>query len=234
MEKALQNRVGYYFVFVLIITTLGFYPTYLSKFPTFEGLTNVHHFHGFIALVWILMLIAQAFLIRYKKYALHRLIGKAGYVVMPLLLISLFLVARAGYERNSKTMTKPDALAELSNGIPDILFMGILFVLAMAYRHRPAWHMRFMTSTGLAIVGPGLGRFLIVFCGLPFTIALPLMGLSTTGVALVWMILDIRQKKSAFPMGVFVAMGIGIVLIGANNHSDWWQSFASWIVANLF
>lgn len=234
MEKALQNRVGYFFVAILIITTLGFYPTYLSKFPTFEGLTNAHHFHGFIALVWIGMLITQAFLIRYKKYTLHRLIGKAGYVVMPLLLFSLFLVAQAGYERNIKNMSQADAFAGLSNGPPDLLFMGILFTLAMVYRHRPAWHMRFMTSTGLAIIGPGLGRFLIVFCGLPFQFAIPLLVLSTTGAALVWMIVDIRQKKSAFPMGVFVAMGIGIFLVGANSHSAWWQTVAGWIVTNLF
>jgi hypothetical protein len=234
MEKALQNRVGYFFVAILIITTLGFYPTYLSKFPTFEGLTNVHHFHGFIALTWILMLIAQAFLIRYKKYALHRLIGKAGYVVMPLLLISFFLVARTGYFRNSRTMPEADALAELTLGLPDILSMAILFTLAMAYRHRPAWHMRFMTGTGLMIIGPGLGRFLIVFCGVPFTVAVPLMVLLTSGVALVWMIADIRHKKSVFPMGVFVVLGVCTFLIGSNNHSDWWQSFARWVVANLF
>lgn len=234
MEKALQNRVGYFFVTILIITTLGFYPTYLSKFPTFEGFTNVHHVHGFLGILWIVMLITQAFLIRNKKYALHRLIGKASYVVMPLLLISFFLVARAGYFRNSKTMTEANALAELTLGLPDILSMGLLFTLAMAYRNRTAWHLRFMTGTGLMIIGPGLGRFLIVFCGLPFTIAIPLLVLLTTGVALVWMIMDIRQKKSAIPMGVFVVLGICTFLIGANNHSVWWQSFAGWVVANLF
>jgi hypothetical protein len=234
MEKALQNRVGYFFVALLIITTLGFYPTYLSKFPTFEGLTTAHHFHGFVASLWIIMLVMQSFLIRAKKYTLHRLIGKAGYVIMPLVLISLFLVARAGYYRNIKVMSEADTLAGLTNGLPDILFLGTLFTLGMVYRKRPSWHLRFLTSTGLMILGPGLGRFLIAFCGLPFTVAIPLLVGSTTGVALVWMIIDIRQKKSAFPMAVFVGIGILAFVIGANNHSVWWQGLSGWVAARWF
>jgi len=230
MEKALQNRVGYFFVGILIITILGFYRTYLVKFPTFEGLTTAHHFHGFVASLWIVMLISQAFLIRAKRYAAHRLVGKASWVVMPLLLVSLFLVARAGYQRNSMTMPRPDALAGLTNGIPDILFLGTLFMLAMIYRKRPAWHLRFMTSTGLMMLGPGLGRFLIVFCGLPFLIAIPLIVSLTTGVSIVWLIMDIRQKKSVVPMAVFVGIGIVAFFIGASNHSGWWQGLAGQLV----
>ena len=234
MENALQNRVLYFFVGLLIITTLGFYPTYLSKFPTFEGFTTAHHFHGFVASLWIIMLITQSFLIRTKRYTLHRLIGQAGYVVMPLLLMSLFLVARAGYYRNIKVMSEADTLAGLTNGLPDMLFLGTLFTLGMVYRKRPSWHLRFLTSTGLMILGPGLGRFLIVFCGLPFMVAIPRMVSLTTGAALVWMILDIRQKKSAFPMSVFVTIGVLAFIVGANNHSAWWQGFAGWVAAHWF
>ncbi len=234
MEKALQNRVGYFFIAILIITTLGFYPTYLVKFPTFKGLTSAHHVHGFLGILWIGMLITQAFLIRAKKYALHRFIGKTSYVVMPLLLFSLFLVARAGYYRNIRVMSETETLAGMTNGIPDILFLGTLFTLAMVYRKKKAWHLRFMTSTGLMILGPGLGRFLIVFCGLPIPIAIPFIVLMTTGVALTWMIVDIRNKKSAFPMGVFVAIGFAAFGIGASNHSAWWQGFARWFAAVFF
>ncbi|MCF2502024.1 hypothetical protein L0663_01425 [Dyadobacter sp. CY107] len=234
MEKSLQNRVLYLFVGIFIITTLGFYPTYLSKFPSFEGLTTAHHFHAFIATLWIIMLITQSFLIRAKQYTLHRLIGKSSYVVMPLLLFSLFLVSRAGYYRNIKVISEADTLAALTNGLPDILFLGTLFTLGMVYRKNPSWHLRFLTSTGLMILGPGLGRFLIVFCGLPFMIAIPVLTFLTTGVALIWMILDIRQKKSAIPMAVFVGMGILAFVIGASNRSAWWQGFAGWVAAHWF
>jgi hypothetical protein len=42
------------------------------------------------------MLITQPILIRKKKLVLHKLIGKASYAVMPLLLISVLLILNAG------------------------------------------------------------------------------------------------------------------------------------------
>ncbi len=234
MEKALQNRIVYLFVGILLITFLGFYPTYLSKFPTFPGFGNAHHFHGFVALLWLLLLIVQPFLIRTKRYSLHRQLGKVGYVLMPLVMLSLFGVARAGYLRNIQTMPEADALAGLTNGLPDILFLGTLFTLAMVYRKNTPYHLRFMASTGLMMLGPGLGRFLIVFCGLPFPIAIPLIILLTTGVALVWLIMDVRQKKSAVPMGVFVGIGVLAFIIGASNHSAWWQATARAVATTFF
>lgn len=233
MEKTLQNRIGYAFIALLLICLLGFYPTYISKFPEMVGFTSAHHFHGLMALLWILLLIVQPFLIRAKKYELHRQLGKLGYVIMPLLVVSLFFVAKATYLRNIKTMPEVEALAILPNGTVEIFDFSILFILAMIYRKNTAYHLRFMASTGLMMVGPGLGR-MMVSAGLPFPVVLLIIILSTTGVALVWMILDIRNKKSAFPMGTFVLLGLSAFFINANNHSAWWQGFAKWWVNTLF
>lgn len=233
MEKTLQNRIGYAFIALLLICTLGFYPTYISKFPEMVGFTSAHHFHGLMALLWILLLIVQPFLIRAKKYELHRQVGKLGYIVMPLLVISLFFVAKATYLRNIKLMPEVEALAILPNGTVEIFDFSILFALAMIYRKNTGYHLRFMASTGLMMVGPGLGR-MMVGAGMPFPVVLIIIILSTTGLALAWMILDIRNKKSAFPMGTFVFLGFTAFLINANNHSVWWQSFAKWWVNTLF
>ena len=69
MEKALQNRIGYFFIALLIVTLLGFYPTYLIRFPTFKGFTTVHHFHGAVSLLWIILLITLAFLIQVNNHS---------------------------------------------------------------------------------------------------------------------------------------------------------------------
>ena len=234
MEKLLQNRIGYLFIVVLLICLLGFYPTYISKFPEFKDFTSAHHFHGLMALLWILMLIVQPFLIRAKKHQLHRQIGKFSYILMPLLIISLFLVSKAGYERSIKMMPETAALAGLTNGIPDMFSFAILYVLAMVHRKNTPYHLRFMASTGIMMIGPGLGRFLIVTFGIPFPIVILSIILLTTGVGLVWMIMDIRNKKSAIPMGVFVGIGVFTTLININGQSAWWQSFAGWLAANFF
>jgi hypothetical protein len=56
----------------------------------------------------------------------------------------------------------------------------------------------------------------------------------TTGTGLVWLIVDIRHKRSAFPMAVFVGIGVIAVVLGVNGHSAWWQVFAKGVVTTLF
>jgi len=204
MEKTLQNRLLYFFVAIFIITNLGFYKTYLIHFPTFKGFAAVYHIHGMLSMAWILMLIGQAYLIRAKKYDLHRLVGKFSYVIMPLFLASVFYAAKESYLVNIKTKPQADVLANLTNGgTIDIFFLG-------------------------------LGRFVFVFLGVPFPFALIPMLLCTTGVGIVWLILDIKNKKSAFPMGVYVAIALAVMAMGIGSQSAWWQGFAKWWVETLY
>jgi hypothetical protein len=235
MEKSLNNRLIYFFVAIFVITNLGFYKTYLIYFPKFEGFPWVYHVHGMLAMAWVLMLIAQAYLIRAKKYDLHRLIGKLSYIVMPLFLISLFFTAKESYLTNIKTMPQADALADMTNGgTIDIFFLGLIYVLAIVYKKNVGYHLRFITSTGLIILAPGLGRFVFAFLEIPFPLALIPMLLCTAGVGIVWLIIDIKNKKSAFPMGVYVVVDLIMFIIGAGSHSAWWQSFGKWWAATLF
>ena len=185
-------------------------------------------------LTWILILIAQPVFIRIKNFRLHRIVGKASYFVFPLLILSLFLVARAGYLRNIRTVGETEALAGMTTGIPDMFYLTILYGLGIYYKKKTSFHIRFFASIGLMIMGPGLGRFLIVFCGLPPMIAIPSMVAVTALLTLVWMIADIIKKRSAFPMGVFLSIIAITFLIIPNSHSAWWQIFAKWIAAHLF
>ncbi len=229
----ITNRLIYFFIFLLLISFAGFYKTYLVKFPNFNGFTWAHHFHGAVMLTWILMLIAQPVFIRTKNFRLHRIVGKASYFVFPLLILSFFLVARASYFRNIKTAGEVEALAGMTNGIADIFYISILYGLGIYYKKKTSFHLRFFACIGLMILGPGLGRFLIAVCDLPFIIVpvmIGIIGLFTLG----WMIADIIKKRSAFPMAVFLAITATAFFIGGNGHSAWWQAFAKWIAAHLF
>lgn len=234
MENTLQNRIGYLFITLLIVSFLGFYPSYIAKFPEFTGLTTAHHFHGLMSLLWIILLIVQPFLIRAKKFELHRQVGKLGYVIMPLLIISLFFVSKSTYLKNIKIMPEAEALAILPNGTIEIFVFAILFTLGMFYKKNTPYHLRFLASTALMMLGPGLGRILGNGLGLPFPIIILIIILSTTGIALAWMIWDIKNKKSAFPMGTFVVLGLLAGFINGNSHAAWWQDFARWWVNHLF
>lgn len=235
MEKKLQNYVSYFFIVVLLFTLLGFFPTYFIHFPRFEGFAWAYHFHAFIAMVWIGMLIAQAFLIRAKKYSIHRLVGRASYFVMPLLLFSFFLMGRATYYKNIQVnnLSQPDALAGLiGSGLPDILFIGILYSLGIIYRKKTAWHIRFFTCTGIVILGPGLGRF--AFVNFQPQVAGIFMAANFLLLPLVWLIVDIVKKRSPVPLLVFIGITIMAAVKDGFGHSDAWQGFAGWVVERLF
>ncbi len=233
-NSGITNRLIYFFIFLLLITFGGFYKTYLIKFPNFEGFSLAHHFHGAMMLTWILILIAQPIFIRTKKIRLHRIVGKASYFIFPLLVLSLFFVARAGYIRNLETVGETEALAGMTSGIPDMFYLSILYGLGIYYKKKTSFHLRFFASIGLMILGPGLGRFLVVFCGLPPMIAIPSMVAFTAVLTLGWMVADIIQKRSAFPMGVFLAIIAITFLIIPNSHSLWWQAFSKWIALHFF
>ena len=132
-----------------------------------------------------------------------------------------------------KTAGEIEALAGMTNGIPDMLYISILYGLGIYYKKKTSFHLRFFACIGLMILGPGLGRFLIAVCGLPF-MAVPAMIGVIALFTLGWMITDIKNKRSALPMAVFLAITAAALLTGANNHSAIWQGFAKWIAAHLF
>ena len=234
-EIKLQNNIGFFFIGVLIVTLLGFYPSYFAHFPMFEGFSWAFHFHAFFATLWIVMLITQAFLIRSKKYNLHRKIGKASYFVIPLLLFSFFLMAKAAYFKNIniKHLSETEALAYLSrSGLRDILYLAVLYSLAMLYKRRTSWHLRFFTCTGLTVLGPGLGRF--AFTNFRPEIAGATMGVFLLLIPIIWLIVDIIKKKSPIPLLVFIAITISAIYLDGSGHSAWWQTFAKWFVGTFF
>ena len=232
-SNGIINRIIYFFIFLLLISVAGFYKTYLVKFPNFDGFTWAHHFHGVVMLTWVLILIVQPVFIRTKNFRLHSLVGKASYVVFPLLVLSIFLVTRASYFSNIKAAGEVEALAGMASGIPDMFYISMLYGLGIYYKKKTSFHLRFFACIGLMILGPGLGRFLIAVCGLPFMVVPAMIGVIAL-FTLGWMITDIRKKRSAFPMAVFLAIIAITFIIGPNSHSAWWQSFAKWIAAHLF
>lgn len=233
-NSGITNRLIYFFIFLLLVSVAGFYKTYLVKFPDFNGFTWAHHFHGLIMVIWILLLIAQPVFIRTKKLEWHRIVGKASYFIFPLLLLSFFLVTRAAYLRNIKTTGETEALATMGfSGIPDMFYISILYGLGIYYKKKTTYHLRFFACIGLMILGPGLGRFLIATCGLPFAVV-GVMGGVITLFTLGWLISDILKKRSAFPMAVFLGIIVIRIVVESNNHSAWWQGFAKGIATHLF
>lgn len=157
MERT-YRYVSYFFVVILAILVAGFYNSYFSRFPTFAGLTYVHHAHTLLLLLWFAMLIVQPILIYQKRLNLHRFIGKISYIIVPLIVVSMLAAIKTQYIKNAPRMLETQNFAFLYLPTSALIPFVTLYVLAIVYRKRPAKHMRYMIASAVALLGPGVGR----------------------------------------------------------------------------
>ncbi|KYP13759.1 hypothetical protein [Flavihumibacter sp. CACIAM 22H1] len=166
VPKLRFDKAGYYFTGLFLLAFLGFWKSYFSGF--FNGTGSHHfyfHFHAVMMLTWLVLLIVQPLLIRYKKIKLHRAIGRFSYVVMPLLLISVLLVLNSGLKAIPQNEI---SFSTVIFPIRDFFLLIIAFTIAILYRHKIQIHARAMIITGIIFIEPALFRFLgkVVFEGM--------------------------------------------------------------------
>ncbi|AUD01913.1 hypothetical protein [Spirosoma pollinicola] len=233
MENSYKN-IGYFFILIWIFALIGFHQTYTVFFPSFKGFRWEQHVHGATLMAWFFMLIVQPFLIKYGKYDWHRALGKIGYVLAPLVCFSILEVSRMVYLRETAHRPENEVLAQLSLDIPTILTFALFALLAFVYQKQAAAHMRYMIATSLLMIGPGLGRALIIFGGVPFPISVMFVLALSTLIALVFLLLDIRNRKSPIPfLVIFLVIGLNL-LCWLFQTSGWWLSFAKTFASIFF
>jgi hypothetical protein len=164
MEKT-YRFLPYFFVAFFILVIYCFFQSYFSEFPDFQNvispignvpiaITGVTHFHVFMIIIWLLILIVQPILIVQKKREWHRLLGKASYVVVALMVVSLLLIVN---QEQSREKVLPVFIANLL----DIPVFVVFYGLAIYFRRKPAYHARFMVMTVIPFINPAVARLLV-------------------------------------------------------------------------
>lgn len=233
-ENTIQTNIVFLFIGIWLCAIIGFHKTYTIHFPQFGGFQWEQHFHGAMLMSWFLMLIIQPLLIRYNKRNIHRTLGKLGYILAPLVCYSIFLVTRMVFLREIKTRPMESVLGQLSLDIPTIFIFGLFFALAMINRKDAAVHMRYMIATSLLMIGPGVGRALIIFGGIPFPIAVSVVYYISETLAILFLLNDINKGNNFKPfLTITIILIINHFCWGFQNAS-WWQSIAKWFVTHAF
>ncbi len=229
-KKIRFEKSGYYFIGLVAMVFLGFWPTYFSKF--YDGTANFNfyfHFHALMMSLWILSLITQPILIRKKKLSIHRLIGKLSYVLMPLLFTSVILLK---HYRIGGHVTD-DLGARLWLQTKDLVIIGIMYCIAIRYRHNVQIHARAMIATGIVFIEPALARFLInsvfpkEYSMQAFLITIVLV----YALLISLMIIERKQKTGRwiFPL-VLILYIIFHSLYLFKISTPAWDAFAKWFV----
>jgi len=139
-------------------------------------------------------------LIKKRKYKWHRVIGKASYFLVPLIVVSIFFIAKELYE--TAPLTQSQKIATLYVPFYQIVDFITLYVLAIYYKKRISYHMRYMIATSLAVYGAALKRFFINFMGISGPNAFLYTFIVTDLILLGLIIYDRRHGKSYRPYAI--------------------------------
>ena len=227
-------RVSLFFFLIYLVVTWGFYRTYIVFFPSFEGFKPVQHFHGAMMMTWLAMLIVQPLLIRTGKLSLHRLLGKLSYIIAPVVVLSMFLITKFGYYKALPPLTHPERIGKLSLQSLDILQFVLFYTLAIVYRRDTYNHMRYMIGTAVMLIGPGLGRALIIYNNVPFNTAIAYTFYVELAIVAAFLLSDVLKKKSWKANALILGVILVHLLFWDFRMYQPWQSIGEFIATRLF
>jgi hypothetical protein len=227
-ESAPYRNAHWYFLAVLGVTLVGFWPTFFGR-VTVAAADTWHAIHGMTATLWIVALAAQSLLMSHGRVHWHRQIAWiATGLLIALVVSALYMV---GVMQHNPIFPPDVRVFFAFIDLPSLLFFVSLFALALRNVAKPEAHWRFMSATALLGLPAALTRAYLrlptfqarpatAFYGSLFTVEL---------VLIVLIVADVRsnQRRLAYPLSLafFVAVH---VLIGPVSSSRAWRSAMHW------
>lgn len=231
-----RRSVWFFAAFALAVVP-AFWPRYFSRLgsqPTFHA-----HAHGFVMLLWCLLLVAQGWLIRSGHRATHRQLGKVSYLLVPLIVITTvnFVHFRVR-DLAAVPVEWLYLLALILNALPAFV---LLFALAIYHRRNAGTHARYMICTVFPLFTPVTDRLvgfympqaMPLFPVIGVEPVLPVFGFALADAMLVALsVWDWRTNRRAdvFPLalGILLMYHLSVLTL---HRVDGWSAFASWFVS---
>jgi hypothetical protein len=159
-ERSVHALGARLFAVFLALMVWAFWPSYFARL--FEQPDVRFHAHGAALVLWCVLLVLQAQLVRTGRRKLHRRLGVASYVLAPaVVVISVALVhfrvapALAGAQRLPAYGLHFLALTLLS-----LVVFAAFYGLAIYHRRRRPAHARYMIATVFPLVTPVTDRLI--------------------------------------------------------------------------
>lgn len=223
----------YFFVFIgilsLIYVIAGFTPTYFA--PLAKGTFNaqpVYHIHGVMYLTWIVLIISQPLLIRFRLTHLHKKIGYAGLTLavgmFVIGIVMAFVSTQLALERGDGNK----ALAFLIVPLSDMALFGTFVALTMFNLENPEAHKRLILLATLSILPAAFGRIIGIY-----GLSVPLGLILQESILILGIIYDGFTKRKIHPAYIFGGAAVLIVHLTRFplGETQWWISFAHWITS---
>lgn len=222
-KKVQSGNTRYFFAALLPISIIAFWESYFSGFFSRpRSFSFYFHFHTIMAVSWLFLLVYQPYLFSKRKYWLHRQVGRVSYLVFPLLICSIVLLAHHRYKTN------PVGYLQLFIPFKDIVIAVYGFLIAVYFRNKISLHVRGMLLTGLVFLEPVLIRLFSNYV-IAYPYAMYLVMLVLYGILILLIISEKKYKTGRWvfpPVLAFYIVAHYIIL--TEYHCSLLQHFAEW------
>jgi hypothetical protein len=214
----------------IIATAIGFLPTFFMKLGNVDF---IHHLHGWTMTGWIVLVLTQILLIRFRRHELHRLLGWSSLVLFVLMIVTSFQMVALMMSGKSGLpfgAAKFFGWSDFANA-PLLLFAFGAAIYCRKDRHL---HSRLMAVTVLVSIVPALARMFNIMIWRSFEPGLYLSMHPTylliLGVLVLAAMADWRRGRLRWPL----PMAFGwIALVYATQWPmmgwQWFDTLARWL-----
>lgn len=215
-------------LFCVVIVFVGFAPSfYLRPLSDRPPLSLTVQLHGLAFTLWIVLFLAQSWLVRHRRVDLHRILGTAGAVLAVVMVYMAMAVAIPNAREFVATGHRPLGFSPeqfLFLQVGDMLQFAILVLLAVILRRRPEAHKRLMLLATLSIIAPAIGRMPLA----------PVVKFAVPIVAVLGcMTFDLVRQRRIHPAFLWggVAFIVATPLRVAVGATPTWAKIAHWIIS---
>lgn len=198
--------IAFFFVIILLLVPIGF-RRYFTVLFSGELQNWVLHFHVAVMTIWCLMLITQPVLINKKRPDTHRVIGRFSYFLVPIIILSIWLVIRHSFFRMETHLTVDQNLAQVFFPFSQMILFGGFYLIAILNKHKPSVHMRYIIVSSVSLLGPTIGRINFTPVGLgALDMDLWVMNLTLIGFIIYDQLNKLKSQPYYFGLGAYVLM----------------------------
>ncbi len=224
----------------IAIALAGFIPSALGKIAAVQAgqrppFPLVMHVHAALMGSFLLLLLAQTWLVATGRQALHMRLGLASMVLAPAMVLAGFLLAATNYHSVWAAAQVRPGLQPVIGVLDNILLLqlriGILFPLFLwiglrARRHEPGLHKRMMILATAVALPAGIDRIPWLPTSMPASpVATELWLLVAVSPLLLWDLVRNRYLHRAWWIWLGLMLPVA-VLTNALWNSDWWHGTA--------
>lgn len=196
------------------------------------------------------LVIVQPFLIHHKKIRLHQTLGKLSYLLIPLLVLTTWMVMKqsyanqlAAFENDLAQGVAPYSYEEGRIVIASytaiafvyLVWLTVFYGLAVFFRKQTSINARFMIAAALTFLGPTLDRILFFWFDLTTVgFEIPVVAGSFLLIDLILVVLliqDFRKNKSPLPFLLALSLYLLLqVFYLTSIHTAGWEQAVSFLL----